>query len=732
MLVFFPAYASRNNFFPKGYYQEKDYERAGSSDFEDSAVRTALGLKSDDPIPDSVTKLFLPISPRWEFQNFNQTFTAVKKVAGSKPIYLKPEPGQKTATLIGHYNYDDEQVYTWYTKSIEYFLGKIASPLITFKDYGKDYNCIDAFTGCHFGLPTYSIMTGNWTSKLKTLKRKIYQGIFSTIMIRLCQEVDIRDYFEGLLIVASPNDKKDEVLSWFHENYWPDASPNSVYPDGKTQEDFGGPLDKYMSPVTLERSHRVVKYGGQWKLFQVLYNLSMSDWEDYDNIKEALADANIDNDQLNMMPVLNTRFYTGFNANEINSEYDKDDFVIQISKEQYLKLNSLIDNRLRDTDFIKRCVDFYNDRTLESINETNLSGFLSPSFILDTTKPIEITKLSKEEKNINLFKTHPNKKEIKRIQTLMSILDFDYQAKKQLNEEIRILEDDLEVELNLDGKPHYNLKNAFKNFFKTADKKYVGKIGKQTEALAPDGERSKLTTKQYDLVRTRQFMTWFGDWQEAFETKNYEGVSKCISEDGEPKIVYHGTVSPFEWTKFSLGEDSSWTKDAPPVVYFAETKEYSEWFGSSKKTGKAGDDYVYEFFLNCRNPINLIDFGYSDLNIFDLEFLLKEKHGIEIDTTEIVARVPNIQAVKYPFWVFLRNYKRFGLGNMFDKFIALGYDSIQFVENNPSSIIDGKSEVTVAWVIFNKNQAKLGDGRNTTFSQFSDDFRFKKGGNVNR
>jgi len=136
--------------------------------------------------------------------------------------------------------------------------------------------------------------------------------------------------------------------------------------------------------------------------------------------------------------------------------------------------------------------------------------------------------------------------------------------------------------------------------------------------------------------------------------------------------------------------------------------------------------------LNCRNPINLVDFGYNDLNIFDLEFLLKEKHGIEIDTTEIVARVPNIQAVKYPFWVFLRNYKRFGLGNMFDKFIALGYDSIQFVENNPSSIIDGKSEVTIAWVIFDKNQAKLGDGRNTTFSQFSDDFRFKKGGNVNR
>ena len=96
----------------------------------------------------------------------------------------------------------------------------------------------------------------------------------------------------------------------------------------------------------------------------------------------------------------------------------------------------------------------------------------------------------------------------------------------------------------------------------------------------------------------------------------------------------------------------------------------------------------------------------------------------------IALKIPNIQNVKVPFWVLMRNYKNFGLGQMFEKFEALGYDSIQFVEDNPSNIISGKKDISVAWVIFQKNQAKLADSRNINFSTFTNDFRFKKGGNV--
>jgi len=553
----------------------------------------------------------------------------------------------------------------------------------------------------------------------------------------MLQETDIKVKIYDLLEKYTPtNSTTIDVLNFYIKYIIPEDtkyswkeyhSTNILYNDVALDSMITAPPLKYArylydSPEFIKQENWDE---GGFALFSRYHDINNKDYRElFPDYKYLIANNGSPGD-LDSKPILNPTYF-------LDGVSPSGEPLVKLSMDDYLALNDLIDTRLKDKAFLDKCVEFYNDRTIESVNNTNLMGVLSPSFYIDTNLADTPTKLDTKEKNLKAFKENPNKEEIKRIQTLMGIIDYDLQAKKELAEQIRMLEDNIEIELNLKGKEHFNLKSAFNNFFKTADKKYVGKIGKQTEAIAPDGERSTLTTKQYDLVRTRQFMTWFGDWEEAYESKNYNGVSKCISDDGEPKVVYHGTVSPFEWTKFNLGEDSSWTQDAPPVVYFAESLSYSEWFGSGKATGKAGDDYVYEFFLNCRNPINLIDFGRDDLNIFDLEFLLKERHGIEIDTTEIVKRVPNIQAVKYPFWVFLRNYKRFGLGNMFDKFIALGYDSIKFVEDNPSNLIDGKKDITVAWVIFNKNQAKLGDGRNTTFSQFSDDFRFKKGGNVNR
>ena len=170
------------------------------------------------------------------------------------------------------------------------------------------------------------------------------------------------------------------------------------------------------------------------------------------------------------------------------------------------------------------------------------------------------------------------------------------------------------------------MKNAFNNFFKGASKKYIGKRGKPTNALAPNDDVSLLSTKQYDIVRSTNFLTWFGNWEKAYETKNYNGVSKCLSSDGEPKVVYHGAVNENEFTTFNMGKDSVWTADAPPVVYFAETESYSGWFGSPKKTGKTGQGFIFEFYLNCRNPINLMDFGYSKMSVFDLAFLCGIDH----------------------------------------------------------------------------------------------------------
>ena len=59
------------------------------------------------------------------------------------------------------------------------------------------------------------------------------------------------------------------------------------------------------------------------------------------------------------------------------------------------------------------------------------------------------------------------------------------------------------------------------------------------QRLAPNGKPSNLTPEQYDLVRTEAFKNWFGDWEN--DPKN---ASKIVDDNGEPMVVYHGSVDP--------------------------------------------------------------------------------------------------------------------------------------------------------------------------------------------
>ena len=47
--------------------------------------------------------------------------------------------------------------------------------------------------------------------------------------------------------------------------------------------------------------------------------------------------------------------------------------------------------------------------------------------------------------------------------------------------------------------------------------------------LAPNGKPSNLTPEQYKLVRTPEFIHWFGDWENAPEK-----ASSVVDENGEP------------------------------------------------------------------------------------------------------------------------------------------------------------------------------------------------------
>lgn len=77
-----------------------------------------------------------------------------------------------------------------------------------------------------------------------------------------------------------------------------------------------------------------------------------------------------------------------------------------------------------------------------------------------------------------------------------------------------------------------------------------------------------------------------------------ENVSKVVDENGEPLVVYHGTDNTNPgYTKFTV------FKHSDPRV-----KKYVHFFSSSRDVAGSMGSYVYDVFLNIKNPL-IIDAG---------------------------------------------------------------------------------------------------------------------------
>lgn len=107
--------------------------------------------------------------------------------------------------------------------------------------------------------------------------------------------------------------------------------------------------------------------------------------------------------------------------------------------------------------------------------------------------------------------------------------------------------------------------------------------------LAPNGNPSRLSLREWILVRTPSFKKWFGDWE-----SNPEEASKIIDENGEPMLVYHG--SPNEFRSFDPDMIGSTTDFGfyGKGFYFSPKETYAQGYG----------DFVYPVFLNIRNPFD--------------------------------------------------------------------------------------------------------------------------------
>lgn len=126
---------------------------------------------------------------------------------------------------------------------------------------------------------------------------------------------------------------------------------------------------------------------------------------------------------------------------------------------------------------------------------------------------------------------------------------------------------------------------------------------------APNGEPSRLTPRQWAQVRTAAFRDWFGDWQH-----DPAHASRVVDENGEPRVVYHGThragFTVFDSRKGNpssgiLAGSSFFTADPEVAASYYGTREKADLRSPLANTGAPG---IYSCFLNFRSPLEE-DFG---------------------------------------------------------------------------------------------------------------------------
>ncbi len=111
--------------------------------------------------------------------------------------------------------------------------------------------------------------------------------------------------------------------------------------------------------------------------------------------------------------------------------------------------------------------------------------------------------------------------------------------------------------------------------------------------------KSRLTDFQSSQVRSPQFIKWFGDWE-----NDKEG--KILDENGEPLVLYHGSMKVF--SSFKRGRAG---------IYFTDSLEVAETYGLGC--------VQYAVYLKSKNPLVLDYHGESDISEDECHYALEKE-----------------------------------------------------------------------------------------------------------
>lgn len=264
--------------------------------------------------------------------------------------------------------------------------------------------------------------------------------------------------------------------------------------------------------------------------------------------------------------------------------------------------------------------------------------------------------------------------------------------------------------------------DLFEQSFTPINHQYEGiyaETGENVDFFTPNGEKSKLSDDLNQIIRTPQFKEWFGDWELSYIYKDTDALeiecSKVLTDNFEPKLVWHGTGQQFSYFIF----------DKFPAAYFAVNKDYSQFFADLQG---GGDGYVIPFFLNIRNPLDLSHFKTTKVKakqFFDYLYLMTglTMEDLEVNPIFLSSDLPEMET-----WMYIRNNPK-----MLKKISETKlYDGIHFYETNPN-IKDTTSSAhsTEAYITFSADQCKIADpNRGNLLLASLKSFLLEKGGKI--
>ncbi len=166
-----------------------------------------------------------------------------------------------------------------------------------------------------------------------------------------------------------------------------------------------------------------------------------------------------------------------------------------------------------------------------------------------------------------------------------------------------------------------------------------------TYLKAPNGENTNLSEYQWIQVRTKAFKDWFGDWE-----NNPMEASKIVDENGEPMVVYHGSLHNFDVFGESIKRKTN--VDTPDGVYFMTTNRdvASSYAGTDEnvildenkkiKSVFTGEYLggIYPLFANVRRPLVLDYKGMPWRTSFDDDINKKVLEARESEFDGVIAK----------------------------------------------------------------------------------------------